>query len=482
MNSNNSNKSSYKGKQLRIGGYNTVVALVVVVIIVIVNLIVAQLPSIYTKFDTSELKLYSISDESAEIIKAVNTDITMYLVAESGAEDTIINELLGRYVSLNGKIKLQKVDPMLNPSFISKYTTAELSPSSVIVESDRRSYVIDYYDIYVTTPVFDQQTGAVIGTTSSFAGENKITSAIDYVTSENIPLMYVIGGHNEPAIDDTMMTYIKDDNIDMVALNLVATGSVPADANCVLIYNPQVDISSAEAETLLNYLKDGGNVIVINGYSGIEMPNLYSVAAYYGLEMYNGIVIEGSANNYSGYPYYLIPKMGSHEITELLPTTNMYVFMPECMGMRIMESAPRSTMKVTSLLYTTASAYLKTGEIATLEKETGDIEGVYDLGVVVTEPSPTGKTTKLMWYSSGLFINSQVDTVVSGGNSTFFLTNLSWLTEKKASISIASKTMQVQGLMITQAEANVWSAIFTIIIPLATIGIGLGIWIKRRRR
>ena len=480
MNKNNL-KKSFNNKQLRIGGYSTIVSLVVVVIIVVVNLIVTQLPSIYTKFDTSDLKLYSISDESAEIIKANNMNIDMYLIAETGTEDTIINELLGRYVSLNSNIRLHKVDPMLNPSFISKYTTKELSPSSVIIESEKRSYVIDYYEIYVTTPVFDQQTGAV-STTSSFAGESKITSAIDYVTSDSIPLMYVVGGHGEPAISDAMKTYITDDNIDMVDLNLVASESVPADANGVIIYSPQFDISAGEADILINYLKDGGNVIVITGYTGAELPNLYSVGAYYGLEMYNGIVIEGSANNYMEYPHYLIPKMGSHEMMDLLPTTNMYVFMPQSMGIRIMESPPRSTMKATSLLYTTASAYLKTGEVATLEKETGDMEGVFDLGVVVTEPSPTGKTTKLTWYSSALLLDPTADTYVSGGNSTFFLTHLTWLTEKKASISIASKTMQVQGLMMTQTEANIWGAIFTIIIPLATVGAGLFVWIKRRRR
>ena len=480
MNKNNSKKSS-NNKQLRIGGYSTIVSLVVVVIIVVVNLIITQLPSIYTKFDTSDLKLYSISDESAEIIKAVDTNITMYLIAETGAEDSIINELLGRYAALNSNIKLQKVDPLLNPSFISKYTTKELSPSSIIVESDKRSYVIDYYDIYVTIPMYDQTTGS-ISTTSSFAGESKITSAVDYVTSDNIPLMYVVGGHGELAIDDTMKTYITDDNIDMVDLNLVASQSVPDDADCVVIYNPQFDISAGEADILLNYLKDGGNVIVITGYTGVDLPNLYSVGAYYGLELNNGLVIEGSTNNYQSYPYWLIPKMGSHEMMDLLPTTNMFVFLPESIGLRIMESPPRSTMKAASLLYTTASAYLKSGEVATLEKESGDIEGVFDLGVVVSEPSPTGKTTKLTWYASAFLLDSNADSYVSGGNSTFFLTHLTWLTEKKASISIASKTMQVQGLLITQAEANIWGAIFTIIMPLAAVGIGLFVWIRRRRR
>jgi len=482
VNSNNF-KKSFGSKQMRIGGYSTVISLVVIVIVIVANMIVGQIPTIYTKFDTSELKLYSVSEESAAIIKAVDTDITMYLIAETGTEDSIINELLGRYVSLNSKIKIQKVDPVLNPSFISKYTSNQLSPSSIIVESAKRSCVIDYYDIYVTTPIYDQATGTV-NTTTAFAGESKITSALDYVTSDNIPLMYVLSGHGEPAMSDTMKSYITDDNIDMVDLSLITSGSVPTDANCVIVYSPQYDISTAEADILLDYLKNGGNVIVITGFNPADtaMPNLYSVGAYYGLEMMNGLVVEGSSNNYLEAPYFIIPKMGSHEIVELLPTTNMYQFMPNSMGMKIMSSLPRGTMKATSLLFTTASAYLKTGEISVLEKETGDIEGPFDLGVVVTEPSTTGKTTKLTWYTSAFLLDDTADSYVSGGNSTFFLTNLSWVTEKEASISIASKTMQVAGLMITQSTANVWGAIFTIMLPLVVVGIGLFVWIRRRRR
>ena len=482
VNSNNF-KKSFSSKQLRIGGYSTVVAVVVIVIVIVVNMIVGQIPTIYTKFDTSALKLYSISEESAAIIKAVDSDITMYLIAETGTEDSIISELLGRYTSLNGRIKIQKIDPVLNPSFISKYTATQLSPSSVIVESAKRSYVIDYNDIYVMTPVYDQATGTVSATTA-FAGESKLTSAIDYVTSDNIPVMYVVTGHGEPAMSEIMKSYITDDNIDMVDFSLLTSASIPADANCVLIYNPQYDINADEAEALLTYLKNGGNVIVITGFNPADtaMPNLYSVGAYYGLELMNGLVVEGSTNNYFEAPYFIIPKMGSHEMVDLLPTTNMYQFMPNSMGMKIMPALPRSTMKAASVLYTTASAYLKTGEVSMLEKETGDVEGVFDLAAVVTEPSPTGKTTKLTWYASAFIIDDAADTYVSGGNSTFFLTNLTWVTEKEASISIASKTMQIAGLMITQTTANVWSAILTIILPLAVVGIGLYVWIKRRRR
>ena len=38
--------------------------------------------------------------------------------------------------------------------------------------------------------------------TSSFDGENCITSALDYVTSEELPVVYRLTGHGEEAISD----------------------------------------------------------------------------------------------------------------------------------------------------------------------------------------------------------------------------------------------------------------------------------------
>ena len=479
-------KKIFNTKYVRIGGYSTLISLVVLVIAVIINLIAVQLPSVYTKYDTSSLKLYTLSEETEGFVKNISSDITIYFIAESNSEDSVILQLLERYTALNGKIKLQKIDPMMYPNFTSKYTTAQLSNSSLIVVSEIRNIVVDYTEIFVVNYSFNQATGG-IDTSTSFDGESKITSALNFVTSKDIPKMYVIGGHGETALTDRVKTFIINDTIDMVDLNLLTAQNVPSDAACVFINDPQSDFSSDEANAVIEYLKSGGSVIMITGHSAGSYPNLYSIGQYYGVEAYPGIVMEGSSNNYYQYPYVLVPIMSKHEIVDLLTNTNIYTIMPFSMGLQIKDNLPRTTIKAAPLLHTSSGSYLKAVKsnettIQTLEKEEGDITGMFTVAAVITEPSATGKTTKFIWYAAPAIIDDSYDQMVGGGNSAIFLTGLTWITGRTMSVSIASKPMQIAALNVTEMSANVWGAITIIIIPLAILGTGMGVWIKRRKR
>ena len=140
-------------------------------------------------------------------------------------------------------------------------------------------------------------------------------------------------------------------------------------------------------------------------------------------------------------------------------------------------NVPRTTVNVTPVLYTTASAYLKTGSFETVEKADGDMQAEFGLLMTATE-----NKTKLVWYASPFFIDDSIDQIVSGGNSNVFLSSLSWITGKEASVSIAAKSMQVAALVLTETESNLWSAVTTVIIPLAIAGFGLYVWMKRRKR
>ena len=115
--------------------------------------LVNALPATFTKLDTSKDKIFTISDETKEIIRSVTDDITMYLIASSGNEDDQLIRFMERYTATNPKIKQGKVDPALSPDFISKYTDEDLSENSIIVvnHNSGRAYAIDNFDIYVTT-------------------------------------------------------------------------------------------------------------------------------------------------------------------------------------------------------------------------------------------------------------------------------------------------------------------------------------------
>jgi ABC-2 type transport system permease protein len=478
---NNNLKKSLNTKYIKMGGYSMFTVLAVIAIAVAINFVVGGLPSTYTKYDTSSIKMYTISDETAALVRGIDTDITMYFIAENGREDTTISELLHRFADINPKIKLEQIDPITHPTFTAKYTAEQLSASSVIIESAKRTQVIDYYDIYVTGYDVDQITGQQSAYTA-FAGESRIMSGLEYVNLDTVTTIYTLSGHGESAFSQTMAGYITSDNIDVADLNLIASDTVPSDANAVMINTPTVDISEAEAAKLLDYLKAGGSVMIISSPGNSDFTNLYSIGKYYGIDAYNGLVIEGGSGNFTQQPYYLLPKLGSHEIINSLPTDNMYVFTPFAIGLKIMDTMPRTTLNVTPVLLTTDAAYLKTGEIEVLERADGDMDGPFAVMAAAEEAAPGGKTSKLVWYASFYIADESADLMTSGNNSTFFLTALTWSTGKDNSVAIATKRMQVMALNVTSFDSNIWGVILIGIIPLAVLLCGLRTWYKRSKR
>ncbi len=97
----------------------------------------------------------------------------------------------------------------------------------------------------------------------SFAGENALTSAISYVTSDDLPKLYLLEGHGESALSDTFSTAVEQENLMMDTLSLLTLEAVPEDADCVMIYAPTSDISADEKDRLLSYLQGGGTLMLI---------------------------------------------------------------------------------------------------------------------------------------------------------------------------------------------------------------------------
>ena len=144
-------KPGVNKKYLKIGSFSMVMCLIVIAVVIAVNLFAAELPTTLTKYDMSALDLFSITEETEQVLAGVDTDVTFYILTQRGYEDENMVELLGRYTALNPKIQVKTVDPIENPTFIEQYTTSQLNDNSVIAESALRSYVLDYYDIYTQT-------------------------------------------------------------------------------------------------------------------------------------------------------------------------------------------------------------------------------------------------------------------------------------------------------------------------------------------
>lgn len=467
------------------GTYRASMSVFACVAAVLVNLIAVNLPSQYVKFDVSEQQLFTIGEQTAEILENLDEDITLYLIAQQGGEDSTLLELLERYEGLSGHITVETIDPVLYPNFVSQYTDESVSENSVLVAGQNRSKVVDYYDIYQYSVDYTTYSS----TLSGFDGEGQITSAIDYVTAEEIPVLYTLTGHDEASLTASLTSSIEKENIAIESLNLLTSETVPDDAEILLIYGSLSDISEDEKNKITDYMNQGGQVVYLRGHTDQETPNLDSLLSEYGVSLAEGIVLEGSSEHHlPNYPYYLLLNINYSDYTA--DVSSRYVMLAFAEGLTESASSENGEEETEddglyyeSLLTTSDEAYAKVNmESQNLEMEEGDIAGPFDLGAVVTKTIDEETEAKLVVFASETLLDEQVDSMVSGGNSTLFLNVLSQLVDHESTVSIEAKSLEVSYLTVTAGSAIFWGLLTILIIPLFLLSLGGVIWFQRRKR
>ena len=473
-------KKGINKKTLKNGSYSVVLSVIFVVIIVVVNLIVDAFPSTYTELDVSDQQLFSIGDQTKDFLKELDKDVTIYQIAQSGSEDEVVSKLLKKYEEASDHIKVETKDPVVNPKFTSEYTDEEVSSNSLIVVCEDRSKVVDYNNIYESS--IDYNTYSY--TTSGFDGEGQITSAISYVTSDNLPVLYTLDGHGEKSLDSTLQEDIEKANIEIKSLNLLTEESVPEDADCLMINSPSTDISEDERDAIIEYLENGGKAMIFSDYTEESMDNFDAVLENYGVERVDGIVIEGDAQHYAmQMPYYLLPDVSSAEAVSDFSSQGYFVLAPYAQGIRQLDNV-RDTLTIESLLTTSDEAYSKTDlNTETLEKTDEDIDGPFDIGVSITEKVDDDKTTQIVYYSTANLMDSQINQMVAGGNEQMITESLNWMcsTDEASTISIPSKSLEVSYLTVTAYDAAYWKICVMGLIPGVFLVVGFVVWLKRRK-
>ena len=470
-------------KSLRHGSYVSIMTVIVIALVAAVNLVVGQLPSSVTQIDASSRQLYTIGEETENLVRGLEQDVTLYYVVTGGNENEYISRMLERYEDLSDHLTVEKVDPELHPTFTSQYTDEEVSDNSIIVVSGDKSRVVGSSDMLVQELNYYTYSYQV----TEFDGEGQVTSAIAYVISDNLPVLYQLTGHDEQSLGSSLTDSIEKNNIEIQDLSLLTEESVPEDAAALLICSPSRDISEEESQKILSYLEGGGKVLLFTDYSQEEMPNLESLLTNYGLQKGTGIVMEGdSSYYYPQRPDVLIPEINTDSSVLSGLTDDVYALIQDAQPVETLEEY-RDTLEIENLLTTTDSGYVKEVSedgMISFQQEEGDDTGTFAVGVSVTEAIDDETESQLIYFSSSTLTADELDQYVSGGNSEILsciLTNLCEM-EDNITFNIPAKSLSVEYLSYTNQSAAIFKVIVIAVIPAAFLLVGFIIWMKRRKQ
>ena len=453
------------------GSYAIVLTCIVLALLVVVNLLANALPASLTKLDISASKLYSITSNTKAVVNALEQDVTIYWVVQSGQEDDVIDNLLAKYDSLSDHIDVVKKNPDVYPAFAKQYTDEAVNNNSLIVVSGEKYRYVPYSDIYVS-----QGSAYSYSYTTSFDGEGAITSAIDYVVSTELPIVYTLEGHGEADLPETFADQLEKENIETKSLSLLTVDEIPEDAAALMIYAPASDLSAEESKMLSEYVKSGGKLLALAGpVADGELTNLYGILSDYGVTAAQGIVSEGDREHYAFQaPYVLLPDLADSDITAPLAEKKYMAIIPIAAGLQL-----SSDSEAVSLLNTTDSAYSKLAgyKQTSYEKEEGDIDGPFSLGVDIQDHS----SGRILFFSSSYLLDDMYNAYSSGANDDLVMNALSALMGDRQAMSIRSKSLNYNYLTISESAASLIKLVMIGLVPLCYLAMGVAtVWDRRR--
>jgi len=457
----------------------------VLVLTYLVNYVIGILPATWTEFDVTAEEMYSLSPETEQMLEELDEKVTIYVLADETESDQAIATILGRYEAGSNHITVYYKDPAEFPAFADFYTSETMENNSLIIVGEERHKTIQYSECFETAYHMDYNTYESYETVTGFDGEGQITAGIAYVTSDEVPRIYVVTGHEEYALPEELLNRLEKMNMELQNINLMQCDVVPEDADAILVCGPYVDFSAEDAKKVKDYLDQGGSGLFFIAFSTNDLNNYEAIFSEYGLQIAEGVIFEPDEYYYKELPYYLIPNILDTDVTAQLYAKERLLLMAQCRGMVIAGDAD-SSLTITPLIKTSDEAYSKTNvtTMQTMDMETGDIAGPFYVAAMVEKNNADGSKAKMIVIGTEYLVDTQMNSLTSDANYEFLVACTGRLlgTEEAKLISIPPKSYELSTILVSSGVANVCAVMMIIVIPVGLLVAGVVILIVRRRK
>ena len=482
-----------------------------IVLLIAINFGVFSIPTAFTSFDASGLNIYSLSDVSKEYASKTDEDITIYLLSERGIPDAQIEQVLMEYKATNPHIDYRLINVTADPNFVEKYIGVSyyhvnsdgirpLSNNSIIIESAKRHTVINssnYYKYKVGSYYYSESEFlslcqqavsegydiSQIGYETFFNLDKVVVSGIEFVTQDNISTVFTLTGHGEQAIDDSFYTNIKySQNGAYNELNLDSVNSIPAHCSALIISSPQTDLSSDDADKIIEYLERGGDVILITSPENTQMTNLLRVTETLGLTAQNGVISDSDKKHHmnDNNTHLVLDANSDHPITYFVRTnyssqnSDVLARFPDAHPIIKTESPDEGL--VIKEIFTTS-------EKATVSDAGEAKKHITGYSVQKEIDEDTGNTANLFWYSSYEAFSKEFakDHPI---NIVYLLVSLSYVggtQDFETSLDVDSRCISGSFLKVPTSIPVVWGIAFGLI-TLIVLCSGIALCISRKAR
>ncbi len=497
---------------LKKGGVSVAVTALFIAAVVVFNVIIFAISNrVNIEYDFSDQKVNSLTKENVEYIKKVDGDVSVIVCCKKDDYVSYINmtaqyqniiaenadyyeqtlKLLDKYSKYNKKIKIEFIDPSSGEfTKVKEQYGSEISSYGDIIVSSKasgneRHKVLTFTDVYGVT---EDSTYAAYGYTTSQLSSNNIetalTGAVSYVLNNTSKKIALIVGHSSSDLTASYQKLLKQNNFEIEVISDKLIKSLSDDFAEIVIPMPSVDFSEDEINVISEFLENGGEygkgLTVFADASAPYLQNLYSFLDDWGITVEEGKMFETNENNFMpGDPTLFgsfteagdkmcisgsnVPLIGSDDqkgytVTPLVITSGSVIAVP----------------KDTAADFSATDTYEKKNYATVIESQRGKS---------VVSADEKNSNSFVTVFSSSYFLDSEYNENQSVSNKNIALS----VTEtncgiKESDISFVEKSITNESFAdkVTASKATVILVIFMFVIPLALLGMGIYIYIKRR--
>jgi len=451
-----------KARQTKYVLYAAVYIAVVLAIATIANILASR----YDKsFDATSNKRYSLSDQTAKIVKGLTQDATItYFNRSTGFREG--KDLLDQYEGLSHKVRVKYVDPEKDP-LTARAAGIRTAPTAVVQIGDRKEEAKSFTEE---------------GITGAFIRDLKNTTrTICFVTGS--------GEHRIDDSDRNGYSHLKDllgkDEYAAKSINLLEKADVPVECTVVVVAGPRGDYVQPEVDALKKYVENGGRALFMLdpplkvGQAIADNDALTGLLQSWGVTAEKDLIMDLSPIGQLlgvGPMVSLVHNYETHVIVNELKGTS--TGFPLARSLEV-KSTDKSTVEK---LFSSSESSEATSKLDKRDVEANDPKN--KKGPLTIAVVGTYKTAKqgaqgrfVVMGCSGWAANRFLG---FNGNRDLALNTMNWLASDEDLISIRPKEREDRRITMTRAQMN-WVRITSqFLFPLIVVIAGVTVWWRRR--
>jgi ABC-type uncharacterized transport system involved in gliding motility auxiliary subunit len=452
-----------KARQTKYAAYATLYIVVIVAILVTANALADR----YNKqYDSTSNKRYSLSDQTAKIVKGLKQNATITYFDQS-THFSQAKDQLDQYANLSPKVHVEYVDPDKKPQLA------------------REAGIKNYGATVVQIGTKKEEAKSL--------NEEGITGAFIRDLKNNTRTVCFVTGSGEHRIDDSERSgysRFKDllgkDNYQAKSIDLLQKAEIPSDCTVLVVAGPTGDYQQPAVDAIKKLVEDGGRAFFMLdpplkiGRSEIaDNDALTGLLTSWGVTPEKDLILDMNPIGQLaglGPQVALVTNYDSQPIvSEMKGTATGF---PLSRSLNVNNEGKSTVQK----LFSSSDSSLATSKLNSPDIDPSDPKNKKGpLTLAAAGTYNTGKENSqgrfVVFGSSAWAANSFLN---FNGNRDLSLNTMNWLSSDEDLISIRPKEREDRRITMTQAQMSLVRITSQFILPLIVIFAGVSVWWQRR--